>query len=266
MSDSEAGTLPPDSPPDTAERFAPPDDAVADFTPPESAPGYSDGDEYLNDSIAAQAIYDRAVSEVQRGDENDALLHFLRASKLAEAAREWYLAAAACHRVGEMYHTPGRHYDLARAVRVYHRAIAAYQQCGLFDEARHLTYRVASLRLWNSGEMRVPPGQRVGLFLFWAVAGFGLRPLRVLGTAAVLTFGYAIAYWAIGGVMSPHSAALHGHDFSTALYFSGITFTTVGFGDLIPAPHARLLAISEGMIGFATVSFFIVVLANRLRT
>jgi hypothetical protein len=94
--------------------------------------------------------------------------------------------AAACHRIADMYRSPGGVYDLARAVRTYHRAIAAYEQCGLFDEARLLTYRVAALRLWHGVELGVPWGSRVGLFLFWAVAGFGLRPLRVLVAGAAV--------------------------------------------------------------------------------
>lgn len=252
-------------PDDDSDDAHPPHDARADFTPP-AEPGDIVGrdDEHLKDSVAAQELYDRAVSEAERGNEDGAVVHFIRASKLAEAAREWYLAAAACHRVGDVYSTPGGPYDLARAVRTYHRAIAAYHQCGLFKEARHLAYRVAGLQLWRSAELGLPWWQRVELFLFWAVAGFGFRPARVLLTAAAIVFGYAVAYWALDGIVAPE-APPRPTDFRTAVYFSGVTFSTVGYGDLVPAPHARMLAMSEGMVGFVTVSFFVVVLANRLR-
>ena len=179
----------------------PPEDARADFIPPAEAPRSAGRpDEHLEDSVAAQELYDAAMAEAVRGNENDAVIHCLRASKLAEAAREWYLMAAACHRVGDVYRTPGGPYDLPRAIRMYHRAIAAYQQCGLFEEARNLTYRVACLRLWRSAELRLPWWQRVELFVFWAIAGFGLRPLRVLITGALIVLGYAVAYWALDGI------------------------------------------------------------------
>lgn len=261
---ADTGTSPADTTRPPAEGFAPPDDAAADFTPPQES-RHPAAHEHLEDSRAAQEFYDRAVREAVEGDEPDAVVHFLRASKLAEAAHEWYLVAAACHRIGDMYRSPGGVYDLARAVRMYQRAIAAYQQCGMFSEARRLTYRVASLQLWHAPEVGVRPGHRFELLVFWAVAGFGLRPLRVLAVAAIIVLGYAAAYWAIGGV-APQGGGPAPTDFPTALYFSGITFSTVGFGDLIPAPHARLLAMSEGAVGFVTVSFFVVVLANRLRT
>ena len=48
------------------------------------------------------------------------------------------------------------------------------------------------------------------------------------------------------------------------MYFSGIPFAPAGDGDFLPAPHARLLAWTEGAVGAFTMGFFVVVLANRL--
>jgi hypothetical protein len=48
------------------------------------------------------------------------------------------------------------------------------------------------------------------------------------------------------------------------MYFSGIPFATEGYGDFLPAPHARLLALTEGAVGAFPLGFFVVVLANRL--
>ena len=50
-----------------------------------------------------------------------------------------------------------------------------------------------------------------------------------------------------------------------AIYFSGITFATIGYGDFVPAPHMRLIAFTEGALGALSMSFFVVVLASRLR-
>ena len=48
------------------------------------------------------------------------------------------------------------------------------------------------------------------------------------------------------------------------MYFSGIPFAPAGDGDFLPAPHARLLALTEGAVGAFTLGCFVVVLANRL--
>jgi hypothetical protein len=38
-------------------------------------------------------------------------------------------------------------------------------------------------------------------------------------------------------------------DLESALYFSGVTYTTVGYGDLVLATHWRLLGPIEGLVG-----------------
>lgn len=246
-----------------------PHNLAADFVPPtetpsEITPEDADADPYLRGSVEAQQAFDRAVAEAEGGDAEDAVRHFLRASKLAEDAREWYLAAVACRRVGDLLRIPGSPYDVDRAFRMYRRAVAAYERCGLFQDAREVAYQALQMRLRRAGQFGLPWRERAELFLYWLVAGFGQRPLRVIAASAVIVFAFALLYWAAGGVV-PAAPASARHDFWEALYFSGITFATVGYGDFVPAPHVRLLALAEGALGVSAISFFVVVLANRLR-
>ena len=44
-------------------------------------------------------------------------------------------------------------------------------------------------------------------------------------------------------------------DFETALYFSTITFSTVGYGDVVPAHGWRVLAALEGINGFLLIGW-----------
>lgn len=254
-------TGPPATPDDmTRERL---EGAAADFAPPPGRPAADDPDPHLRDSALAQEVFDRAVAEAAEGDEQDAVVHFLRASKLAEGAREWYLAAVACHRVGDIYRTPEPPYDLERAFRWYRRAVAAYERCGHFEEARQVSYQVQRIKLGHARELRLGWGLRAELFLFWAVAGFGYRPWRVVGSAVAVVLVFGAVYWATGGAVDPGTGQPVG--FWASVYFSGITFCTVGYGDILPAPHVRALALAEGMVGAFAMSFFVVVLANRLR-
>ena len=48
-----------------------------------------------------------------------------------------------------------------------------------------------------------------------------------------------------------------------ALYFSGITFTTIGYGDISPNGHMRFLAVSEGLFGIAVSSALVVSFVRR---
>ena len=250
-------------PEDEVERL--PDHVEADFAPPEERPGAGEAgrrDRSLADSERAQEAFDAAAACSEAGDEERAVPEFLRASKLAERAREWYLAAVACRRLGDLFHTPEPPHDLDRAFRMYRRAIYAFEQCGHFEDARQLSYRLMKMKLRHAAELGLPWNVRVELFLYWLVAGFGYRPRRVVGAAMAVVMAYALAYLTTDGVRGPDGEAV---GFWQAVYFSGITFATIGYGDFVPAPHMRLVAFSEGALGAFAMSFFVVVLANRLR-
>jgi Ion channel len=238
----------------------------ADFAPlqanDQSTPE-RDSDPFHDDSVQAQQAFDEAVRLAEAGDEDGAVRRFLTASKRAEVAREWYLAALAFRRVGDFLLNPKPPCDLDRAFRTYQRAIDAYDRCGLADEKRELSYQLLRLKMTRGNELNLSWVRRIELRFYWAIAGFGLRPFRVLGVAILLVLLFGLLFWAVNGVVHSISGAHCG--LWECLYFSGITFCTVGYGDLLPAPHARPLALMEAILGPVTMSFFVVVLANRLR-
>ena len=85
-----------------------------------------------------------------------------------------------------------------------------------------------------------------------------LGPLLLPGTVATLValiiLGYALLYW-------PHLPAGFNVDEKAqsaqgieALYFSGITFTTLGYGDIAPRSTPMRLLASEALTGFGFIA------------
>lgn len=81
------------------------------------------------------------------------------------------------------------------------------------------------------------------------VAGFGRSAwwlIRVAGGTVLLHIiqvgVWAVAY-ALGGAMP---------DFATATYFSAVTYTTTGYGDLVLPPDWRLVGAVEALTGILT--------------
>lgn len=241
-----------------------PEGLEADLAPlhPEDRPP-DDNSPYHKDTLEAQRAFDAAADTAKAGREDDAVHQFLTAAKLAEGAHEWYLAALAFRRVGDFLVNPKPPVDLERAFRMYRRAIDAFERCGMADEARELSYHLLRVQLGRANELRMPWPRRAELWAYWAVAGFGYRPLRVVGLAAVVVVGFGLLYWIVGGVVAAGSHEPAG--LWDCLYFSGVTFATVGYGDYLPAAGMRVLAMVEGFVGALTMGFFVAVLANRLR-
>jgi hypothetical protein len=83
----------------------------------------------------------------------------------------------------------------------------------------------------------------------------------VLGLVAIHSVEiwlYGAAFWAIGAV----------HDFETALYFSTVTFTTLGYGDVVLEGNWRLFGAIEagnGLILFGWSTTFLISVTSRLR-
>ncbi len=91
----------------------------------------------------------------------------------------------------------------------------------------------------------------------WLTARFRLHGHRsrvlamnsvVLGLLAVLSVEVWLwaAFYLVVGVTD---------HFETALYLSTITFSTVGYGDVVPAHEWRLLAAMEGVNGFLLIGW-----------
>ena len=117
--------------------------------------------------------------------------------------------------------------------------------------AKKLMRQIASIRLL--------PEFIFGRLLF----GYGERPTRVLITSALIIIACAFHY-AVPGMLEYRSGS-DDPSFLQGLYFSMITFTTLGYGDLYPAKDTicRVVAMTEATAGAFLMALFVVCLAKR---
>ena len=98
-----------------------------------------------------------------------------------------------------------------------------------------------------------PHDSRVGQL---AVILFVVLGLVVSHTVEIWLYGFA--FWVIGAV----------RDFESALYFSTVTFTTLGYGDIVLDGKWRLFGAIEGgngLILFGWSTAFLLSVTSRLR-
>jgi len=120
------------------------------------------------------------------------------------------------------------------------------------------------------------PAHRVEAAMRWVtnafldtVAGYGERPQRTLAIALAVVVTSALAYPAAGGLVTENVVVNYGtHGLRAALdglYFSVVTFATLGLGDVHPAGDiGRFIAASEGLAGAFLTAVFVFSLGRRV--
>lgn len=100
-------------------------------------------------------------------------------------------------------------------------------------------------------------------FHYW-LGGYGERPVQVLSWSGIVIAIFSIIYY-----IADHFLPLEGLSPSMGsmnyLYFSVVTFTTLGFGDIWPDHlYLRLITASEALIGAFLMAYFVVSWARKV--
>jgi hypothetical protein len=189
-------------------------------------------------------------------------------------------------------------YSSSRAVPIYESAFFARrkygedesfwrfvkqsaQEAGYYQLAGECFYNERCARLWKKfrgqgyydalslprkllrllAAVRLIPELVFGRLLF----GYGERPVRVLVASAIIIVACAFAFFYSSPGSLVYREGYTEPSFLQGLYFSTITFTTLGYGDLYPAPDefCRIVAMTEAVAGGCLIALFIVCLAKR---
>ena len=82
---------------------------------------------------------------------------------------------------------------------------------------------------------------------------YAISSVLLLHVLEIWLFG--LAYWALLRWPEFGSLGTGFQHFFDAIYFSAVTFTTVGYGDLAPAGPIRFLAGTESLTGFVLIAW-----------
>jgi hypothetical protein len=167
----------------------------------------------------------------------------------------------------------GRHEEARRcydeAQEIYRTLRQAYDRVGRFDEAGHFFQREMAMkrRLLS----RWSPAR------FWSklaelYCGYGESPPKVIIAALIVIFMSGLLFFLIGvkGPGGPVQLAPHlGMEqnllmLGDCVYYSVITFTTTGYGDIIPLGTSRAVAAVETCIGSFLMALFIAVFGKKM--
>lgn len=151
----------------------------------------------------------------------------------------------------------GAHRDPSKALDVYQKLKEAYKKQGeqidsgiCFEREMDKRREVGSFK------------ERYWLAILWLLCGYGERPGRVFASFLITIFGFALLYMNTS-LISVDGSTLKG-DFGNALYFSVVTFTSLGYGDIRPVGIAKLFAGFEALLGIFLISLFVFVFCRKM--
>ncbi|RQW62388.1 ion channel [Vibrio viridaestus] len=144
------------------------------------------------------------------------------------------------------------------------------KQCekqGLFETAGRFFKKEMRLRRYQMPfwSMNRAISRMVDLF-----CGYGEEPLRVVGFSMFLILSCACIYFALDTVpisqewSKDNLVAFYAIEFLNAMYFSVVTFTTLGYGDISPVGIARFVAAAEAFLGSFMMALFVVVFVKKM--
>jgi len=96
--------------------------------------------------------------------------------------------------------------------------------------------------------------------------GYGERPVRILLVSFLIIVCCGLFYASGRCTLMEQSVGHSDISLIDGLYFSTVTFTTVGYGDIYPSPGdklARLVAMFEATAGVLLMPMFVVSLVKR---
>lgn len=109
-------------------------------------------------------------------------------------------------------------------------------------------------------------------YVFDYVGRYATAPTRVLMNAILAVFLYGLIFYtcteffpSVGGILTTLPPELsHVHDFWNSIYYSAITFCTVGYGDYFAGGYLKIFAAFEGFTGIFLMSYFTVAFVRKI--
>jgi hypothetical protein len=158
---------------------------------------------------------------------------------------------------------------LEQAEEIYRNLRLSLEKAGLFEQAGYFFHREMTMRRL---QMPMFSSQRFVSRTVDLFCGYGEKPLRVVLFSLSLVFVCAVLYFLVGirqgdteiGFDLSQSLLNNVLEFFSCLYFSVVTFTTLGYGDLTPIGAVRPIAAVEAFSGSFTMALFVVVFVKKM--
>ena len=151
----------------------------------------------------------------------------------------------------------GPHKDPHKALDVYQKLRETYKSQGELIDSGICFEKEMDKRREVGGWK-----EKLWLSILWVLCGYGERPGRAFASFLVTIVVFAVIYMNLS-LINVDGTILR-YDFGNALYFSVVTFTSLGYGDIRPTGIAKMFAGIEALLGIFLISLFVFVFCRKM--
>lgn len=159
--------------------------------------------------------------------------------------------------------------NFEQAEEIYRNLRKTAEGRGQFENAGSFFYHEMVMRRY---QMPLWSWQRCFAKLVDVFCGYGEAPIRVICFSVLFILICSVFYFFLhinyGGDSIGYNSSLSLYDnivaFGNCFYFSVVTFTTLGYGDISPQGWARPVAAFEAFCGSFTLALFVVVFVKKM--
>ena len=162
------------------------------------------------------------------------------------------------------------HWGFEQASQIYRNLKNYFRNEGIYERSGHYYYRekVVEKKIYRQENKR----KYLGSLLLDLLCGYGEKPGRIIFSSLFWIFFNSIMYFILGiergvveiGLSLQAGVSENAMNFLNCLYFSFVTFTTLGYGDLHPVGITKTFATIEAFTGAFMLALFVLTMGRKM--
>ncbi len=197
----------------------------------------------------------------QTGKWREVALSYQHSGEACRAARAWRTAGLSYAQSGNAYREAGLWIG---AEESYCNAKMAYAEAGAYEDSGRMHYEEMVMKRMR---MRRRSLRRFISYLYDLLCGYGEKPKNVVISWTAVIFFFAFIYLFPSGLAYSGTLEVSNGFLARAfhaVYFSVITFATLGHSGFEPKGYMRPFVMVEALLGIFMIVLFVLVLGRKM--
>jgi len=213
--------------------------------------------------------YEKAGESYRRAGESyretgkwqEVALSYQQSGEACQTAKAWRSAGLSFAQSGDAYRKAEMWME---SEENYCKAKMAYKEAGAYEDAGNMYY---SEMLMKRMRMKKYSLRRLVAYMFDLVCGYGEKPRNIVICCFVLILAFSFVYMFPNGLIYKGELEISGSPwirYFHSLYFSVITFATLGQNEFQPTGYMRPFIMAEALLGIFMIVLFVLVLGRKM--